>query len=108
MGEHPAGTAKNYDTEQMAVNLNFASKKAAVALGMGGLIVDYSAGSHKGVFGFYMEKAKGVTPGSLQREGLSSSSETGLSAIDIRRLPVNEQLKIRAWTRRGRASSSST
>ena len=95
-----AGTAKNYDTEQMAVNLNFASKKAAVAMGMGGLIVDYSAGSHKGVFGFYMEKAKGVTPGLLQREVPSSSSETGLSAIDIRRLPVNEQLKILADIKR--------
>ncbi len=95
-----AGSAKNYDTEQMAVNLNFASKEAAVALGLGGLIVDYSAGSHKGVFGFYMEKAKGVTPGLLQREVLSSSSETGLSAIDIRRLPVNEQLKILADIKR--------
>jgi len=31
---------------------------------------------------------------------LSSSSETGLSAIDIRRLPVNEQLKILADIKR--------
>ncbi len=84
----------------MAVNLNFASKKAAVALGMGGLIVDYSAGSHNGVFGFYMEKAKGVTPSLLRREESSASSETGLSAIDIRRLPVNEQLKILADIKR--------
>ena len=84
----------------MAVNLNFASKKAAVALGMGGLIVDYSAGSHEGVFGFYMEKAKGVTPGLLRREEPSTSSETGLSAIDIRRLPVDEQLKILADLKR--------
>ena len=79
-----AGSAKSYGTGQMAVNLNFASKKAAVALGMGGLIVDYSAGSHEGVFGFYMEKAKGVTPGLLR----------------IRRLPVNEQLKILADLKR--------
>ena len=95
-----AGTAKNYDTGQMAVNLNFASKKAAVALGMGGLIVDYSAGSHKGVFGFYMEKAKGVTPGLLRREEPSTSSETGLSVMDIRRLPLDEQLKILADLKR--------
>ena len=95
-----AGSAKNYATEQMAVNLNFASKKAAVALGMGGLIVDYSAGSHKGVFGFYMEKAKGVTPDSLRFEAPSSSPETGLSAIDIRRLPVNERIKIMADLKR--------
>ena len=95
-----AGSAKSYGTGQMAVNLNFASKKAAVALGMGGLIVDYSAGSHKGVFGFYMEKAKGVTPGLLRREEPSTSSETGLSAIDIRRLPVDEQLKILADLKR--------
>ena len=95
-----AGSAKSYGTGQMAVNLNFASKKAAVALGMGGLIVDYSAGSHNGVFGFYMEKAKGVTPGLLRREEPSTSSETGLSVIDIRRLPVNEQLKILADLKR--------
>ena len=95
-----AGSAKSYGTGQMAVNLNFASKKAAVALGMGGLIVDYSAGSHNGVFGFYMEKAKGVTPGLLRREEPSTSSETGLSAIDIRRLPVDEQLKILADLKR--------
>ena len=95
-----AGSAKSYGTGQMAVNLNFASKKAAVALGMGGLIVDYSAGSHKGVFGFYMEKAKGVTPGLLRREEPSTSSETGLSVMDIRRLPVDEQLKILADLKR--------
>ena len=40
-----AGAAKNYAPGQMTVNLNFAAKKAAVALGMGGLIVDYSAGT---------------------------------------------------------------
>ena len=84
----------------MAVNLNFAAKKAAVALGMGGLIVDYSAGSHKGIFGFYMEKAKGVTPDLLRREEPSSSSETGLSLMDIRHLPDNERRKVLADLKR--------
>ena len=53
------GGSGNYDLLQKTVNLNFASKKAAEALGMGGLIVRYSAGVHKDVFGFYMEKAQG-------------------------------------------------
>lgn len=95
-----AGAAKNYAPGQMTVNLNFAAKKAAVALGMGGLIVDYSAGSHKGVFGFYMEKAKGVTPDSLRFEEPSSSSETGLSVRDFKRLSAAEQRKILADLKR--------
>ncbi len=95
-----AGAAKSYAPEQTIVNLNFASKKAAVALGMGDMIVDYSAGSHNGVFGFYMEKAKGVTPDLLRREKPSSSSETGLSVMDIKSLPENERRKVLADIKR--------
>ena len=95
-----AGAAKNYASEQTIVNLNFASKKAAVALGMGDMIVDYSAGSHNGVFGFYMEKAKGVTPDSLRFEDPPSSPETGMSMKDFKRLPKNEQSKVLADIKR--------
>ena len=95
-----AGAAKNYAPEQTIVNLNFASKKAAVALGMGDMIVDYSAGSHNGVFGFYMEKAKGVTPDSLRFEVSPSSSETGMSPKDFGRLSAGEKRKILADLKR--------
>ena len=95
------GSAKAYATEQMIVNLNIASKKAAVALGMGDMIVDYSAGSHNGVFGFYMEKAKGVTIGSLCLEAPPRSSpETGMSPTDFKRLSAAERRKIQADIKR--------
>ena len=95
------GAARSYSYDQMTINLNFASKKAAVALGMGDMIVDYSAGSHNGVFGFYMEKAKGVTIGSLALDAPPpSSSETGMSPTDFKRLPVDERRKILADIKR--------
>ena len=94
------GSAKAYTPEQMIVNLNIASKKAAVALGMGDMIVDYSAGSHNGVFGFYMEKAKGVTIGSLCLETPPSSPETGMSPTDFKRLSAAERRKIQADIKR--------
>ena len=95
-----AGAANHYAVDQMAVNLNFAAKKAAVALGMGDLIVDYSAGSHKGVFGFYMEKAKGVTVRSFAKGESSSAPGAGMSASEIKRLPANERRKILADIKR--------
>jgi hypothetical protein len=92
------GGGANFDPLQKTFNLNFASKKAAEALGMGGLIVRYSAGVHKGVFGFYMEKAKGAT-GREFVHGRASAAD-GLTAAEIKNLPPDESRRIKAEIKR--------
>lgn len=96
-----AGAAKNYSSDQMTANLNIASKNAAKALGMGGILVDYSVGTHKGVFGFYMEKAKGMTPAAMKGFGLSQpSSDDGMSVKAIKNLPPDQKKQVKANLRR--------
>ncbi|MBR4257796.1 MAG: hypothetical protein IKQ17_02060 [Kiritimatiellae bacterium] len=90
------GSGHSYDLGQETVNLNIAAKNAAKALGMGDLIVDYSVGTHKGVFGFYMEKAKGMTACSFVQGKSSSSPDAGMSAADLKRLPSSGQQKVKA------------
>jgi len=82
---------------QKTVNLNFASKKAAEALGMGGLIVRYSAGVHKDVFGFYMEKAQGSSASDFVS---GRTSADGLTAKEIKKLPDAEYQRIKAEIKR--------
>ena len=74
-----AGGGNSYAKEQQTVNLNIATKKAATALGMGDSIVNYSAGVHKGIFGFFMEKAKGLTGKAFAAGNSSSAPDAGLS-----------------------------
>ncbi len=90
------GGGHSYDIGQETVNLNIAAKNAANVLGMGDLIVDYSAGVHKGVFGFYMEKAKGMTAKEFVSGKSSSSPDAGMSAADIKRLPTAERQQVKA------------
>ena len=90
------GSGHSYDIGQETVNLNIAAKNAAKALGMGDLIVDYSVGTHKGVFGFYMEKAKGMTACSFVHDKSSSSPDAGMSAADLKRLPSSDKQKVKA------------
>lgn len=90
------GSGHNYDLGQETVNLNIAAKNAAKALGMGDLIVDYSVGTHKGVFGFYMEKAKGMTACSFVQGKSSNSPDAGMSAADLKRLPSSDKQKVKA------------
>lgn len=63
---------------------------------MGDLIVDYSVGTHKGVFGFYMEKAKGMTACSFVQGKSSSSPDAGMSAADLKRLPSSDRQTVKA------------
>ena len=96
-----AGAAKNYSSGQMTANLNIASKNAAKALGMGGILVDYSVGTHNGVFGFYMEKAKGMTPSAMKGFGLSQpSSDDGMPVKAIKNLPPDQKKQVKANLRR--------
>ena len=92
-----AGGGAHYSTDQRAADLNIASKNAAKALGMGGLIVDYSVGAHKGVFGFYMEKAKGMTAEDMTH---GYRSVDGMSANEIKKLPEPQKKQVMADIRR--------
>ena len=91
-----AGAGKAYQMDQQAVNLNFASKSAADALGMPGMVVDYSARAHKGVFGFFMGKAKGMTPHAIRQDASPFSPDAGLTPSQIRRLPAPQRRQVRA------------
>ena len=96
-----AGAAKNYASGQMTANLNIASKNAAKALGMGEILVDYSVGTHNGVFGFYMEKAKGMTPATMKGFGFTQpSSDDGMSVKAIKNLPPDQKKQVKANLRR--------
>ena len=92
------GGGANFDPLQKTFNLNFASKKAAEALGMGGLIVRYSAGVHNGVFGFYMEKARGATAKDWVA-GRNTPSD-GLTADEVRNLPAPEARRVKGEIKR--------
>ena len=91
-----AGAGKAYEMDQQAVNLNFAAKSAADALRMPGMVVDYSAGAHRGVFGFFMGKAKGMTPNAIRQDAFPSSPDAGLTPKQIRRLPAPQRRQVRA------------
>ena len=91
-----AGSGGTYANHQQTVNLNIAAKKAAVALGMGDMIVNYSVGTHKGVFGFFMEKAKGMTAHSFAKGKSSSSPDAGMSLKQIKRLSPGQRLQVKA------------
>ncbi len=91
-----AGSRETYASGQQTVNLNISAKKAAVALGMGDMIVDYSAGTHKGVFGFFMEKAKGMTAHSFAKGKSSSSPDAGMSLKQIKNLSPGQRLQLKA------------
>ena len=91
-----AGIGKSYSLEQKSVNLNIATKDAAIAMGMGDIIVNYSVGTHKGVFGFFMEKAKGLTGKAFGAGDSSSAPDAGMSTKEIKRLPPAERQQIKA------------
>ena len=91
-----AGGGNSYTFEQQTINLNIATKKGAIALGMGDSIVNYSAGTHKGVFGFFMEKAKGLTGKAFGAGKSSSSPDAGMSVKEIKRLPPAQRQQVKA------------
>ena len=91
-----AGGGNSYSREQQTVNLNIATKNAATALGMGGIVVNYSAGIHKGVFGFFMEKANGFTAQAFAAGKSSSAPDAGMSVKEIKSLPPEQLKRVKA------------
>ena len=68
---------------------------------MGEILVDYSVGTHNGVFGFYMEKAKGMTPATMKGFGFTQpSSDDGMSVKAIKNLPPDQKKQVKANLRR--------
>jgi hypothetical protein len=95
LGTTAGAMGKAYVFGQQTCNLNFASRQAADALGLGGLIVSYSVGTHNGTFGFYMGKARGVTARAFT-QSKSTKPEGGLSAKEISRLPDQQKARVKA------------
>lgn len=91
-----AGAGNAHTLSQHTANLNIAARKAAEALGMGGMIVKYTVGTRKGVFGFYMDKAPGMEAYKITKKGVRSSEQTGLTQEEIKALPENEKRQIKA------------
>ena len=60
------------------------------------MIVNYSAGIHNGVFGFFMEKAKGFTAREFAAGKSSSAPDAGMSVKEIKRLPPEQLKKVKA------------
>ena len=90
-----AGKGAAYRKAQKAVNLNIASKCAADALGCGELIVNYKAGTHNGVFGFFMDKAKGRSAQAVVDKGGPKTGDAGLTGSEIASLPPAERSKVK-------------
>ena len=91
-----AGCGDAYEQTQQTVNLNIAAKNAADKLGCGHQIVKYSAGAHNGTFGFYMDKASGLTAGSIAQKESTRSPEDGLSGKEISKLPTAQRRQVKA------------
>ena len=93
------GKGVAYAAAQQTVQLNLASRAVADHLGVGGRIVKYSVGAHQGVFGMFMDKAKGMSVKEY-RVDTSKAPPGGLSADQIRRLPPAERKRVRNEIRR--------
>ena len=87
--------AKGIEETQMVAQLNMASQKTADALGLGDVMVRTTVGSHKGEFGIFMEKAKGVEADDFPKLGASEKPPEGdLSPRQIRKLDDAKYAKV--------------
>ena len=87
--------AKGIESTQMVAQLNIASQKTADALGLGDVMVKTTVGSHKGEFGIFMEKAKGVEAEDFPNLGISVKAPEGdLTVRQIKRLDDAKYAKV--------------
>ena len=87
--------AKGIEATQMVAQLNIASQKTADALGLGDVMVKTTVGSHKGEFGIFMEKAKGVEAEDFPKLGNSVKPPEGdLSLRQIKNLDDDKYAKV--------------
>ena len=87
--------AKGIESTQMVAQLNIASQKTADALGLGDVMVKTTVGSHKGEFGIFMEKARGVEAEDFPNLGISVKAPEGdLTVRQIKRLDDAKYAKV--------------
>ena len=87
--------AKGIESTQMVAQLNIASQKTADALGLGDVMVKTTVGSHKGDFGIFMEKAKGVEAEDFPNLGISVKAPEGdLTVRQIKKLDDAKYAKV--------------
>ena len=87
--------AKGIESTQMVAQLNIASQKTADALGLGDVMVKTTVGSHKGEFGIFMEKAKGVEAEDFPNLGISVKPPEGdLTLRQIKKLDDAKYAKV--------------
>ena len=87
--------AYGIEKTQMIAQLNVASQKTANALGLEDVMVKTTVGSHKGDFGIFMEKAKGVEAGDFPKLGVSEKPPQGdLTPRQIRSLDDKKYAKV--------------
>ena len=81
--------------KEMVAQLNIASQKTADALGLGDVMVKTTVGSHKGDFGIFMEKAKGVEAEDFPNLGISVKAPAGdLTLRQIKKLDDVKYAKV--------------
>ena len=77
-----------------AANLNLATQDTAKEFGCADLVVKYSVGNHKGQFGVFMEKAKGVSGSKFAKK--STSGDDGIPPSEMHKITdPAEQTKIK-------------
>jgi len=87
--------AKGIEATQTVAQLNMASQRTADALGLGDVMVKTTVGSHKGEFGIFMEKAKGVDAEDFTKLGKSVKPPAGdLSLRQIKNLDDDKYAKV--------------
>ena len=86
--------ANGINETQMVAQLNMASQRTADALGLDDVMVKTTVGSHKGEFGIFMEKAKGVEAEDFVKLGISEKPPAGdMTLNEIRNLPDDKYAK---------------
>ncbi|MBP5545603.1 MAG: hypothetical protein ILM98_16145 [Kiritimatiellae bacterium] len=88
------GMGGAYVDKQKAANLNLATQDTAKEFGCADLVVKYSVGNHKGQFGVFMEKAKGVSGSKFAKK--STSGDDGIPPSEMHKITdPAEQTKIK-------------
>lgn len=82
------------DDAQQLTRINGAVQKTADALGLGDVMVKTTAGTHKGSFGMFMEKAPGVSAANF-RDGIGDKPDGGaLNIVDVVKLSDADYEKV--------------
>ena len=82
-------------SRQQMTRVNIAVQKTADALGLGDVMVKTTAGTHKGVFGMFMERAPGVEGATIKRRrAVPAGTQATLSAREIDQLSDEDFAKV--------------